>query len=47
MAISRKKAWYYTVSKGKEQDHPRWQEYNDGHSVIRGCGEHLFAQLYT
>ena len=34
--------------KQKKKDHPRWQaKYNDGHSFIRGRGEHPFAQLYT
>ena len=31
--------------KPKKKDHPRWQaKYNDGHSFIRGGGEHPFAQ---
>ena len=34
--------------KPKKKDHWRWQaKYNDGHSFIRGYGEHPFAQLYT
>ena len=34
--------------KPKKKDHLRWQaKYNDGHSFIRGRGEHPFAQLYT
>ena len=34
--------------KPNKKDHPRWQaKYNDGHSFIRGRGEHPFAQLYT
>ena len=32
----------------QSQEHSRWQaKYNDGHSFIQGCGEHLFAQLYA
>ena len=46
--FSRTKHGIIPYPKLKNKDHPRWQaKYNDGHSFIRGSGEHPFAQLYT
>ena len=46
MVVFPEEAWYYTMAKPKKKAHPRWQaKHNDGHSFIRGRGEHPFAQL--